>query len=123
MTNLTRRQALRRVASMPAPAFLDRQPVIRRDGLEVFFASNRSPGGYGGLDLWVSTRPTTSDPWLTPVNVGSMVNTIANEAGSALSFDGTTLYFQSVRPIAPVPFDLIVTTRSKLRREGSDQRD
>jgi hypothetical protein len=100
------------IAELSTP-FLDRQPAIRRDGLEIFFASTR-PQGFGGLDLWVSTRATTSDSWSAPVNMGSPVNTPANEAAPALSFDGTTLYFQSIGSPNPA-FDLFVTTRSKQR--------
>jgi WD40-like Beta Propeller Repeat len=47
----------------------DEQPSIRRDGLEMFFVSNR-PGGCGGSDIWVSTRASTSDSWSPPVNLG-----------------------------------------------------
>jgi Tol biopolymer transport system component len=101
------------VAELSTP-FLDRQPAIRRDGLEMFLASNR-PGTLGGLDLWVSTRTTTSDPWPTPVNLGSVVNSAAGDAGPALSFKGTTLYFQSVRPGGFGAFDLYMTTRTKLK--------
>ena len=43
------------------------------DGLSLFFASQRS-GGYGGWDLWISTRATTEDPWQEPVNLGPKVN-------------------------------------------------
>jgi len=101
---------------------VDRQPAIRRDGLEIFFASDR-PGTIGALDLWVATRATTSDPWSTPVNVGPVVNSTLIDARPALSFDGTTLFFQSTRPGAvgcssptgPCVFDLWVTTRSKLK--------
>ena len=104
----------------------DRQPAIRRDGLEMFLASDRL-GSFGagaqGLDIWVSTRASTSDPWSPPVNLGPVVNTTLIDAGPALSFDGTTLYFQSTRPgglgpcpnpLGPCVFDLWVTTRSKL---------
>ena len=103
----------------------DRQPSIRRDGLEMFLASDRL-GTLGAFDLWVATRPTTSDPWSAPVNLGPVVNSTLIEARPALSSDGTTLYFQSTRPGAvgctsptgPCVFDLWVTTRSKL--EGPD---
>jgi WD40 repeat protein len=94
---------------------LDRQPVIRRDGLEMFFTSNRA-GGFGFLDLWTSTRMTTSDPWGPPVNLGSVVNSAANDAGPALSFDRTSLYFQSLGEFGA--FDLFVTTRTKLKGRG-----
>jgi hypothetical protein len=36
--------------------------VRRRDALELFFDSNRF-GGYGGNDLWSTTRAATSDSW------------------------------------------------------------
>jgi len=104
---------------------IDRHPSIRRDGLEILFASNR-PGsltnqGTLTLDLWVSTRASTSDPWSTPVNVGPVVNSgnvspfTGGDAGPALSFDGTTLYFQSNRPGVIGNFDLYVSTRTKLK--------
>jgi hypothetical protein len=91
--------------------FIDRQPAIRRDGLEIFFASNRT-GTAGGLDLWVATRATTSDLWSVPVNLGLIVNSAAVDARPALSFDGTELYFQSTRT---GNFDLYTTTRSRIK--------
>jgi Periplasmic component of the Tol biopolymer transport system len=99
--------------------FQERQPAIRRDGLEIFFASNRT-GGLGLLDLWVSTRETTSDPWNEPVNLGSAVNTALNDAGPALSFDATTLFFQATRPGGIGAFDVLATTRTKVT--GRDPR-
>ena len=74
----------------------DSTPCIRRDGLELFLTSDR-PGTLGGLDLWVSTRAATTDAWSVPVNLGPVVNTAAMDAGSALSFHGTELYFSSNR--------------------------
>ena len=103
------------VAELSTPS-VERQPTVRRDGLEVFFASNRpGPGAVGGLDLWVSTRATTSEPWSTPVNLGPSVNYAGNDAGPALSFDGTTLYFQSDRPGGYGLFDLWMIARTKPR--------
>lgn len=95
-------------------SFADLGPDIRRDGLEMFLASNR-PGTYGGQDLWVSTRPSTSDPWSTPVNLGPVVNSAAVENTPALSFKGTELYFTSTRLGGPAPQDLWVSTRTKLK--------
>jgi len=108
---------------------VDRQPAIRRDGLEIFFASDRS-GTLGALDLWFATRATTSDPWSTPVNLGPVVNSTQVDARPALSFDATTLYFQSTRPGAvgctsptgPCVFDLWVTTRTRLEDGDDDDR-
>jgi len=111
------------VTELNSPS-VDRQPAIGRDGHEIFFASDRPGiGTSGNLDLWTATRPTTSDPWSAPVNLGPVVNSGFIDARPAISFDGTTLYFQSTRPGAvgcssatgPCVFDLWVTTRSKLR--------
>lgn len=95
----------------------DRQVAIRRDGLEIFFGSDRS-GTTGGIDLWSSTRASTSSAWSTPVNLGPVVNTTFADAKPSLSFDGTTLYFQSNRT---GNFDLYQTRRSKLK--GSREQD
>ena len=38
----------------------DENPCISADGLELYFASNRS-GSYGGHDIWVTRRPTKND--------------------------------------------------------------
>ena len=101
---------------------MDRQPAIRRDGLEIFIVSNR-PGGRGSLDLWVSTRPTTSDPWSEPVNLGEPINGSLRDAGPALSWDRTSLYFCSVRPDSGgLYFDLYVSTRTKLKGPHKDKK-
>jgi len=90
----------------------DQRPSIRRDGLEVFFYSGR-PGGVGANDLWVATRETLMQVWSTPQNVGSIVNSSANDFHPSLSADGQTLYFASDRPGGPGQADLYMTTRSK----------
>jgi len=97
----------------------DTRTAIRGDGLEMFITSNRvgsvlDPSGQPSLDLWVSTRASTRDPWSTPVNLGPTVNTPAAEGGPALSCDGTTLYFYSTRPGGVGQEDLYVSTRTKL---------
>ena len=91
----------------------DFRPNLRRDGLEMFFDSNR-PGGIGGLDLWVSTRASTSDAWSAPQNLGANVNSGANELRATLSWDGTTLYFGSTRAGGEGSQDIYMTTRAKL---------
>lgn len=91
----------------------DFRPNVRRDGLEIFFDSNR-PGGVGGLDIWTATRASTSDPWSTPTNPGSNVNSAANDLRASLSWDATTLYFGSTRAGGEGSQDLYVTTRPKL---------
>lgn len=87
----------------------DFRPNLRRDGLEIVFDSNRS-GGLGGLDIWTSTRASTADPWSAPTNLGSDINSSANDLRASLSWDATTLYFGSFRA-GEGSQDLYVTTR------------
>ncbi len=72
--------------------------VLSPDGRTLFFNSDR-PGGSGGLDLWVTTRRTSADPWGPPVNLGPAVNGPTHEFCGSLSADGTTLYFTSDFPV------------------------
>jgi beta-lactamase regulating signal transducer with metallopeptidase domain len=70
-------------------------PSVSKDGLSLYFMSMR---GYGGTDIWVTTRKTKDDPWGTAVNLGPTVNTMYNESNPDISSDGSTLYFVSGRP-------------------------
>ncbi len=70
----------------------DFMPNVRKDGLEIVFNSNRA-GGFGGQDVYTSTRASTADPWSAPVNLGAAVNTAGNETRSSLSWDGKRLHF------------------------------
>jgi Tol biopolymer transport system component len=106
----------------------DIHAMIRRDGLELFLNSDRPNGRIGTADIWVSTRDSTRDPWSPPVNLGPTVNYPGyRTARPALSWDGTTLYFNSNRPggfNAPADLfgDIYVTTRRNLReRERDDE--
>lgn len=77
------------VASLSSGAD-DVMPNVRKDGLEVVFASTRT-GGLGMFDIWTATRPDTGSSWSTPTNVGT-VNTAGSETRPSLSWDGTRLY-------------------------------
>ena len=90
-------------------AFNDNRPNVRKNGLEVVFDSNRTPGGQGGLDIWTATRPSVADPWSTPINL-AVLNTAAGELRASFSWDGSTLYFgRSPGPVGSS--DLFFTTR------------
>ena len=75
----------------------DYWPSISADALSLFFASGR-PGGLGPDDIYVTTRPSVSSPWATPVNLGPPVSTSADDACPNISADGSTLYFTSNQP-------------------------
>ena len=93
-------------------AAADAQPNLRRDGLEIVFFSNR-PGAQGN-DIYAATRPSVTDPWGVPVNLGPAVNTAAAETRPMLSWDGTELYFGSTRPGGDGDSDHYVSTRERL---------
>ena len=89
---------------------------ISADGLSLYFDSQR-PGGYGGDDLWVTTRATVSDPWGPPVNLGGTVNSSASDGCPSISADGLELYFNSMCPGGSGGShggDLWMTTRTTL---------
>lgn len=71
-------------------------PALSKDGLSLYFTSNR-PGGFGGLDIWVSQRQAKDAAWGTPVNLGASINTVANDFVPAFSRDGHWMFFASTR--------------------------
>ena len=89
----------------------DLRPTIRFDGRELFLSSDRPGSAGGSQDIWVATRPAFGAPWSTPINLGSPVNTEANEAQPSLSADGRTLLFTADRPGGSGRDDLYMTTR------------
>lgn len=102
------------VAELNSPR-RDAMVAVRRDGLELFLASDRPGPTPGPFDLWIATRAGTSDPWSAPVNLGPVVNSAADDSRGSLSFDGTTLYMESNRLGGFGDHDLWVSTRRKLK--------
>lgn len=76
--------------------FADNLPDLSRDGLSLYFSSNR-PGGSGAGDHWVSRRASVDDAWGFPVNLGPTVNSSAGDLGPNVSPDGHYLFFTSNR--------------------------
>jgi hypothetical protein len=97
--------------------FLDGCPFILRGGKTFYMARGPQYGGSGGIDIWVSTRESSDDPWGAPVNVGEPVNSTANDFCPTISRDGHLFYFVSNRPDG-CGGDDIYTTR--LRPAGWD---
>jgi len=73
---------------------IEQHPTISKDGLSLFFASDRA-GTRGGLDLWVSHRASKDDPWGAPENLGPNINSAGNDLAAAFTRNGHTLYFHS----------------------------
>src|SRR3990170_3321531 len=78
-------------------SFLDGCPMLSRDGKTFYMASDR-PGGLGGIDIWVATRASDSDPWGEPVNVGAPINSQYNDFCPTIARDGHEFFFVSERP-------------------------
>lgn len=92
----------------------ENRPAISNDGLSLYVSSNR-PGGFGGLDLWVSQRESVDDPWGPLQNLGPHVNSDSNESAPAFSPDGHHLYFHSFQLGGCGGADLYVARRQDKR--------
>jgi hypothetical protein len=92
--------------------FADQGPYVSRDELTLYFASQRpAPEGFGGNDLYVSTRRNRRDAWGPAVNLGSIINTSGTESTPALSSDESLLYFASNGHPGSNGLDIWVSTR------------
>ncbi len=68
-------------------------PCFSADMQSLYFSSNR-PGGFGGMDLYVS-RYLGNQRWSEPKNLGPSINTSGDEMFPFLHFDNATFYFTS----------------------------
>jgi len=99
-------------------------PSISADGLTLFFCDGywgvsapQRPGGYGDVDLWVTTRRARDAEWTQPVNLGPAINSPYWDGEPAISSDGLSLYFASNRPGGYGSSDIYVATRATTRDE------
>jgi len=93
--------------------FDDRMPNVSKDGREIVFSSNRPAWGdgqpvFGGQDAYASRRNSTDEPWSPPVNLGSGINTTADETRTSLSWDRERLHFGRSG-------EIYISERSKLK--------
>jgi hypothetical protein len=95
-------------------AAADIEVAISKDGLSLYFASNR-PGGFGNQDIWVSQRSSLGDPWGPPLNLGPAINTAFDDRTPMLTLDGHRMYFSSDRPGGLGGSDLYVSRRRDKR--------
>lgn len=68
-------------------------PAISPDGMTLYFVSEL-PGGFGGKDIYYTTRQSNEVAWTKPVNIGPDINTKGDELFPYVREDGT-LYFSS----------------------------
>jgi len=92
------------VVNSTSPDRNDTHPTLSKDGLSLYFASTR-PGpdsngqvGLGNYDLWVTHRDGPDKCWNSPLNLGPVVNSPAQDFAPNLSPDSHWLYFHSARP-------------------------
>jgi WD40-like Beta Propeller Repeat len=94
----------------------DLSAVILKDGLTLYFSSNRS----GSEDIWVSKRRNKNANWGEPVNLGVVVNSASTDRLRSISPDGRILLFQSDRPVGSQgASDIWVTTRTRTNNDFS----
>ncbi|MGD8500564.1 MAG: hypothetical protein PVJ86_07940, partial [Phycisphaerales bacterium] len=89
----------------------DQDPSISADGLTLYFGSKR-PGGYGGEDIYVTTRTAKDALWSPAVNLPQTVNSSADEGAPWISPDGLELYFRSIRSDGYGGWDIYVARRA-----------
>ncbi len=85
-------------------------PDLTEDGKTMYFASDM-PGGYGGIDIYVSTR-NDDGTWNNPKNLGKPVNTEGNEIYPFIHKNGT-LFFASDGHLGIGGFDIFMTKKIK----------
>jgi hypothetical protein len=83
--------------------------AISKDGLVLYFASNRSGTGGTGSDIWVASRAKTTDDFGLPTLV-LPVSSQMDEEPNWVSADGCRLYLESDRA-GGVGKDIYVATR------------
>lgn len=103
--------------------FAEGTPCISSDGLTLYFGDtpwNPAPGGYGGVDIWIATRPALDQPWDSVINAGATLNTSYLDGTPNISTDGLSLFFASDRPGGRGDMDLWISTRPSLDVDWSE---
>jgi len=81
------------------------QPFVTEDGKNIIFVSDRV-GGFGGLDLWMSTIESNGAIG-TPVNMGASINTMFDEQAPSYHLASKTFIFSSNGHVGMGGFDFI----------------
>ncbi|MCG8327806.1 MAG: hypothetical protein MI974_08990 [Chitinophagales bacterium] len=72
-------------------------PFLARDKRTLYFSTNNSQRSMGGLDIVKVVYNKQADRWTVPENVGTPINSAADDAYFRISKDGFTAYFSSAR--------------------------
>jgi tetratricopeptide (TPR) repeat protein len=72
-------------------------PFLARDGRTLYFSSNNREYSIGGLDILKAVFNEQSERWTIPANIGTPINSAADDADFRISKDGFTAYFSSAR--------------------------
>lgn len=103
--------------------FSEAAPAISKDGLALYFVSNRpgAPDAFGDNDLYVARRTSVHQPWDWPVNLGATINTATTDGFPALSPDGHYLFFSRTTGDIRAPADILVSYRNSVRHDVGDR--
>ena len=96
--------------AVTSTADVEDDPVLSPDGLEMYFASNRT-GSVGGEDIYVARRSSPADPWTT-IDLVPLLSSNANDNTPAMSSDGLEMWVVSARAGGPGNEDIWVSVRS-----------
>jgi peptidoglycan-associated lipoprotein len=89
-------------------------PTVNPEETILVFSSDL-PGGYGGLDLWMSKFDKKAKTWGNPVNLGPTINSSGDELYPYISDDGS-LYFSSDGHLGMGGLDIF---KADMKGEGS----
>ncbi len=84
----------RNLGSIVNSIYPDGESAIHPDGINLYFGSLR-PGGMGVTDIWVSRFDGAN--WSSPINLGSPINSFADDYQPTFTADGDTMYYSSGR--------------------------
>jgi Tol biopolymer transport system component len=97
----------------------DNRPSVTRDGLTIYFDSNRT-GTLGNSDIYYATRSSTSEPFGPAIHLTELSSSVF-DARASISKDGSFITFSSQRPggESPAP-DMYISMRDKMTGNPND---
>ncbi|MEL6719129.1 MAG: hypothetical protein AAFO82_03340 [Bacteroidota bacterium] len=87
-------------------AYDEQSPFLDKDGRTLYFASNHPRKSIGKFDLFQSIFDLDEELWSIPINLGTTINTYANELDFFINTKGNKAYFSSDRWSGEGGFDI-----------------